>query len=743
MIRFKKIILGTALFVVSHLTSAAVLIIPTPLNTAIKPPMEVKFDGVLQPTGINSIVANQAALVRLGKALFWDTQVGSDGMACASCHFHAGADSRNVNQINPGLNHAGNTVFDPFPTGAKGPNSTLTVRDFPMWQFTGVDPLNPLRQTALVIDDVISSAGTFNGVFVNTSGTSGNDVCTPRAPDYATKDNLNTRFVEPRNTPTTIGAGFLVRNFWDGRANRVFNGVNPFGLRDPNARVFRNVAGVVAPVKLEVNNASTASQAVGPVLSNLEMSCQNRAFLDVAAKIVAAKALANQKVSQSDSVLASLVAGTANPNFLRANVTYRSLIQAAFKPEFYTGTNAQGIPLEQSNFAMYFGLAVAAYENTLVAGNSKFDTIPRTIQNVLPVGGAIPVQAPQPIRLPSGVFRGLTRSESRGLDLFMGVVSALNPQVGVDPITGAPIPQKNGRCILCHNGPEFTTATFTALAPAPAGVIVPPGAIAPEFMAEPMPFAPGLAGAIPVDPIVPAFDPAAQFGTYDLGFYDIGVTPLDFDHGLGGNDPWNNPLAFAKQWENAFNANTPCPVSPLGIVVGGAACTPPTTSDVFNVNINFVDAVGLPVVMTPALSPAKTDGSFKTPSLRNVALTAPYFHNGSAKTLEEALQVYNNGGLFINPNHHPEIIPLAFDTTDITDVANFLRTLTDNRVTLERAPFDHPELLLPNGHKTDVNGILIGAIGQLNATDNIVKITATGRLGRTRALPNFEQTLAP
>ena len=40
----------------------------------------------------------------LGKALFWDMQVGSDGIqACASCHFRAGADPRSRNQLSPGL----------------------------------------------------------------------------------------------------------------------------------------------------------------------------------------------------------------------------------------------------------------------------------------------------------------------------------------------------------------------------------------------------------------------------------------------------------------------------------------------------------------------------------------------------------------------------------------------------------------------------------------------------------------
>src|SRR4051812_39861099 len=43
-------------------------------------------------------VINQDAAVRLGKALFWDEQVGGDGkVACASCHFHSGTDNRMMN----------------------------------------------------------------------------------------------------------------------------------------------------------------------------------------------------------------------------------------------------------------------------------------------------------------------------------------------------------------------------------------------------------------------------------------------------------------------------------------------------------------------------------------------------------------------------------------------------------------------------------------------------------------------
>ncbi len=38
------------------------------------------------------------------------------------------------------------------------------------------------------------------------------------------------------------------------------------------------------------------------------------------------------------------------------------------------------------------------------------------------------------------------------------------------------------------------------------------------------------------------------------------------------------------------------------------------------------------------------EGAFKIPSLRNVALTAPYFHNGDARTLREVVELYSRGG---------------------------------------------------------------------------------------------------
>src|SRR5215510_9293456 len=72
----------------------------------IEPPPSLKTVVVPRIVGIEDFVKDPAAAVALGKALFWDMQVGGDGVAaCASCHFQAGVDSRAQNQLNPGANH--------------------------------------------------------------------------------------------------------------------------------------------------------------------------------------------------------------------------------------------------------------------------------------------------------------------------------------------------------------------------------------------------------------------------------------------------------------------------------------------------------------------------------------------------------------------------------------------------------------------------------------------------------------
>ncbi len=69
-------------------------------------------------------------------------------------------------------------------------------------------------------------------------------------------------------------------------------------------------------------------------------------------------------------------------------------------------------------------------------------------------------------------------------------------------------------------------------------------------------------------------------------------------------------------------------------------------------------------------------GRMKTPSLRNVALTWPYMHNGSLPTLDAVLHHYNSGGMD-HPNKDARIRPLNLDSGQLIDLKAFLETLSD------------------------------------------------------------------
>ncbi len=77
-----------------------------------------------------------------------------------------------------------------------------------------------------------------------------------------------------------------------------------------------------------------------------------------------------------------------------------------------------------------------------------------------------------------------------------------------------------------------------------------------------------------------------------------------------------------------------------------------------------------------AVTGAITDiGRFKTPTLRNIALTAPYMHDGSQKTLKEVVEYYDKGGEK-NPFLDPAIFPLELSDQEKKDLVEFLKSLT-------------------------------------------------------------------
>ncbi|HSB79013.1 MAG TPA: cytochrome c peroxidase [Candidatus Methylomirabilis sp.] len=655
------------------LLAAALMVAPGPAwaqNLAAPP--SLKTIPVPEPDNLNQFVKSKAAAIALGKALFWDMQVGSDGVqACASCHFHAGADNRFKNAVSPGLN-AGDTTFQ-----SVGPNGSLSQDKFPFTQF-----LDPGDQTTALVrnwNDVASSPGVYNTTYVGqpVSGAVEQGLSVPDP--VFNVGGVNTRRVEPRNAPTVINAAFNFANFWDGRANNIFNGENPFGDADPNAGVWVNAGGVLSKVRVRIPFSSLASQAVGPPGSPFEMSFAGRNFPEIGKKLLNPKIvpLGKQNVHPKDSVLGTLAKSAIDRrgrvSFSSGlKTTYAAMVQAAFNDQYWNYGGSVTLPQGtysqmEANFGLFFGLAVQVYEATLVSDDSPYD------------------------RFQAGDPTALSASAQEGLNIFL----AANEPGGV-----------GGNCINCHGTSTFSNASVMHVGATNFGASLPEGLIERMIVGD-------LGGA-----------------WYDSGFYDIGVRPIEEDLGRGGTDPFGNPLSFIERALLAFNGNAgqlsydPLATNPPGVVL--LPCGP---NDPFG-------------RVCPADQRVTTRGSFKVPTLRNVELTGPYMHNGGEATLMQVMDFYGRGGNFfetnlatvdadiqplfgLNPNpilnpgglSNPGSGPVA--EANQKKVIDFMLALTDERVRWEKAPFDHPALAVPNGATVKRNG----------ATDTMLNLPAVGADG--------------
>src|SRR5262245_5773550 len=291
-------------------------------------PGSLKEIPVPGPTNLGSYVRSRDVAIAMGKALFWDMQVGSDGLqACASCHFRAGADPRSINQVNPGGQDNPNPTID-----LGGPNHQLRASEFPLHKLA--DPTLRTSKVLRSIDDVVSSTGVHLRQFVRAERVAIRDE-TLVVPDPTFNiHGITTRRAEPRNTPTMINAAFTLQNFWDRRADNIFNGASVHGAGDAAAQVLRaDGFDRITPVTVSIDNASLASQAVGPPLSDREMGSLGRTFKDVGKRLASARPLRRQKVAHDDSVLAPFVARSEHARGLDA--TYREMIERAFQPAWW------------------------------------------------------------------------------------------------------------------------------------------------------------------------------------------------------------------------------------------------------------------------------------------------------------------------------------------------------------------------------------------------------------------------
>jgi cytochrome c peroxidase len=98
-------------------------------------------------------------------------------------------------------------------------------------------------------------------------------------------------------------------------------------------------------------------------------------------------------------------------------------------------------------------------------------------------------------------------------------------------------------------------------------------------------------------------------------------------------------------------------------------------------------------------------GKFRTPSLRNVELRAPFFHQGGTGSLAEVVEFFDRGGDFHGATKSPLMQPLALSPADKAALTAFLgRPLTDPRLAAGVAPFDRPRLASENGRTPDLIG---------------------------------------
>jgi cytochrome c peroxidase len=805
-----------------------------PLSTVPVPPV----------FGMEGILADKAAAIQLGKALFWDMQAGSDDIqACASCHFNAGADSRAINEINPGQ-AGGDNKFEM----SSGPNYHLSAGtagagfggyhdgDFPFHKvanqtdrFSVVSDVNDVtgsqgvfatnmnkitvdvhRQRSDAVDDnpspvqghehlnsgddegftfgndrpgiptikhgsgkegkgggshtVGNGAG---GTTVNTNSIEWtNSVADPvfsyADPADASK-RINTRKVTGRNTPSAVNAVFNFRNFWDGRAQNVCNGNNPFGARDKSTHllVADAVGEKLGPAHVGMVNSALCSQSLGPILSSVEMSADGRDFRQVGKKLLARKPLGTQLVDSTDSVLGAM-SGAPGKGL---NTSYSALIQKAFLPEWWqfsqhictTGDGSTFTTVDPSafetcpsgtedytemeyNFSLFWGVAIQMYESTLIADQTPFDkhmeqqktytligdnhTQSYTIQldpGMLPytvsVIGLDPLADFTDQEMAYAFDYGDGRVMGVGLDQgFIDYTTGkLTLQFGMPPVSTFPIKisysigstplttgqlrglllfQTKARCVNCHGGPEMSNATVGTV-----------GGVGPSermIMAD------------------------MQVRVYDTGYYHIGVRPTAEDGGLAGADP----VAGLPLSQSEFLRQRVCDDPSETHMIPGR---PGDGISMAPLNCNDQIARG---------------GFFKAPQLRNIALTAPYFHNGSQLTLEQVVEFYNRGGDFnsFGEEHQymdADIDQLGLTLQDQTDLVDFLRTgLTDPRTVSQAAPFDHPQLFTPNGHPQGPSGYPVqkdpNHPGQ--ATTQLMEVPAVGKNGG-KPLPTFLQNL--
>jgi cytochrome c peroxidase len=760
-------------------------------------PLPDNLSAFLNPKNKNArLVAAQ-----LGKALFWDMQIGSDGQACASCHFHAGADNRVKNQLNPDIKRVQNVRQDDikgfhFAAGAPdfllqlfpGHNYTFQAADFPFVKDIGNgDNVLPNAGAPIIepnvaagnTNDVASSQGVFFTQFqaVDPSGTpdSFNEAIENIYNVFALGSDANPGKTELRDKGEPVsddlftniggfqGAGFQVPapgGAFDGKTNvrrveprntpTMINAVfNVHNFWDGRANFHFNG---VSPfgrtdraARIFVKNNSGDIQA-----RNIEMKFAS---------------LASQAVGPPLSEFESSFFGRSAPDVGKKMVNrYALATQTVHDDDSLLGTLPKPSPTDKGINKKYADLIIEAFNPNLHNSGKKI-IFPNA--TVTPLGPDNPYQQlGDPLIVSAAKAKSLIKQGAvkegdvyslmeANFSFFFGVAVMLyEAELVADD---SPLDKFMAGANSALNESELLgLAVFVGFPGVKDGRCINCHG-GPEMTNASV--RKTQAGQDLIEPMIMG---DGKVGFYDGGFYNISVTPTAEDLGRGGQGPENKPLASSRQFlfaDQGINGpiNFPIIGAPIqNLKLGNCVENDPISGECVKRELLAVDeATGAETVVCIDLNGdgkcgveddikllrAAVDGAFKAPGIRNQELQGPYMHNGGFKTLVEVAQFYDRGGNFCRlnfPDLDPDILFIGLSEEEEKGLVAFMIACTDDRVRYEKGPFDRPELRIPNGHPgTEISTIIDAAFEGKQAEDVVKTLPAVGKTAGGPGLEAF------
>lgn len=154
---------------------------------------------------------------------------------------------------------------------------------------------------------------------------------------------------------------------------------------------------------------------------------------------------------------------------------------------------------------------------------------------------------------------------------------------------------------------------------------------------------------------------------------------------VSSNSPYDKYLQGDK------SALSPSAVRGMDLFNGKGHCTSCHSGPLFsdqrfhNLGVGYKDGKYADVGRYAVTNNLKDMGAFRTPGLRQVAETAPYLHDGSEKTLEAVVDLYDRGGI-ANPHLDPLMLPLHLSRREKADLVEFMKALTGDPVVVTEPP---------------------------------------------------------